>query len=102
LVPEMATPDTSPPTREQALALLRLGLDKALQMAAAQYVMPICWIAAEKGRPLLLGNGSAFIMDAGSGPFLVTAQHVYSEYRAALAARSDTVCLLGNLIRFPL
>ena len=29
------------PTREQALALLRRGLDKALQMAAAQYVMPI-------------------------------------------------------------
>jgi hypothetical protein len=98
----MATADTPQPTREQALALLRRGLDKALQMVAAQYVMPICWIAAEKGRPLLLGNGSAFMMDAGSGPFLVTAQHVYSEYCAALAARTDTVCLLGNLIRFPL
>ena len=37
----MTTPDPPQPTREQAIALLRRGLDKALQMVAAQYVMPI-------------------------------------------------------------
>jgi hypothetical protein len=89
-------------TREQALALLRRGLDKALQFAASQYVMPICFIAAEKGRPLILGNGSAFMLDAGKGPFLVTAHHVYEEYRSAQAARPDTVCVLGDMARYPL
>ena len=49
-------------TRAQAIALLKKGFDKALQMVAGQYVMPICWIAAEKGRPLILGNGSAFML----------------------------------------
>jgi hypothetical protein len=52
----MTTPASLEPTREQALALLRRGLDKALQMVAAQYVMPICWIVAEKGHPLLLST----------------------------------------------
>ena len=59
------TDPTSPSTREQAIALLKRGLDKALQMAAARYVMPIYWISAENGRPLILGNGSAF-MDLGA------------------------------------
>jgi hypothetical protein len=84
------TSDSLPqPTRDEAIALLRKGLDKALQTAAAQYVMPICWIAAEKGKPLILGNGSAFMLDAGAGPFLVTANHVYAEFRAARVARPD-------------
>ncbi len=71
-------------------------------MAAAQYVMPICWICAENGRPLILGNGSAFVVDPGGGPFLVTAHHVYVEFCAARAARADTVCILDDLTKFPL
>jgi Family of unknown function (DUF5677) len=89
------------PTREEAIALLRRGLDDALRMAASNYVMPICWIAAEKGRPLILGNGSAFMLDAGGGAFLVTANHVYEEYCSVRLARPDTVCLLPEM-RFPL
>jgi hypothetical protein len=66
------TSDTpAQPTRDEAIALLRKGLDHGLQMAAAQYVMPICWVTAEKGKPLILGNGSAFMLDAGADPFLV-------------------------------
>jgi hypothetical protein len=96
------TDAASPPTREQAIALLKRGFDKALQMVAAQYVMPICWISAENGRPLILGNGSAFMVDPGGGPFLVTAHHVYEEFCAARAARADTVCLPDDLTKFPL
>jgi hypothetical protein len=98
----MISESPSQPTRDEAIALFRKGLDQALQMAAAQYVMPICWVSAEKGRPLILGNGSAFMVDAGAGPFLVTANHVYAEFCAARAARPDTVCLLGDMARFPL
>src|ERR1700679_4357345 len=93
---------TPPTTREQAIALFKKGFDKALQMVAAQYAMPICWIAAEKGRPLILGNGSCFMVNPGGGTFLVTAHHVYAEFCAALGARGDTVCLLNDLVRFPL
>lgn len=89
------------PTRAQAIALLKRGFDKALQMVAAQYVMPICGISAENGRPLILGNGSAFMVDPGGGPFLVTAHHVYEEFCAARAARADTVCLLMTWRNFP-
>ncbi len=91
-----------PPDREQAIALLKRGFDKALQMVAAQYVMPICWISAENRRPLILGSGSAFMVDPGGGPFLVTAHHVYAEFCAARAARTDTVCIIEELTKFPL
>ncbi len=90
------------PTRKQAIALLRAGLGDALRQAAAQYVMPICWIAAENRRPLILGNGSAFMLDGGQGPILVTANHVYEEYLSARLERADTVCVLGDISRFPL
>lgn len=97
------TSELSPePSREQALALLKRGFDLALQMAAAQYVLPLCWVTAEKGKPHIPGNGSAFMLDAGNGPFLVTANHVYTEYCAARASRPDTVCILGDRARFPL
>ena len=67
---------TAPPTtREQAIALFKKGFDKVLQMVPAQYAMPICWFAAEKGRPLILGNGSSFMVDPRGGSFLVTAHH---------------------------
>jgi hypothetical protein len=89
-------------TREEAIDLLRGGLAEALQMAAAQYVLPICWIAAESGRPLILGNGSAFMLDGGAGALLVTANHVYEEYRSACLKRPDTACILGDTGRFPL
>jgi len=90
------------PTREQAIALLRAGMGAALRDAAAQYVMPICWIAAENRRPLILGNGSAFMLDGGQRPILVTANHVYEEYLSACVERADTVCVLGDISRFPL
>lgn len=89
------------PTREEAIQLLRNGLARALMETAARYVMPICWIAARDRQPVILGSGSAFILDCGAGPFLVTANHVYEGYRASLVEHPDAVCLLGDL-RFDL
>jgi hypothetical protein len=85
------------PTLEESLALFRRGLDLALQGVASQYVLPMCWITSKNGRPAILGSGSAFVMDAGDGPFGVSAVHVFAEYSAALAERADTVCLLHDL-----
>jgi len=97
-VPPLANPDyPSQPTRDQALAMFRAGLDKAMRDTAAQYSIPICWIHAENGNPHIADNGTAFLLDCGAGPFLVTAGHVYQGYLDAKAAHADTVCFLSAL-----
>lgn len=60
--------------------------------------MPICWIAAHEGKPLIAGNGSGFMLDAGAGPFLVTAAHVYRAYLKARQERGDTVCVVEETV----
>lgn len=79
----------------------RAGLDKAMQQVAAQYSIPLMWVHAEGGRPAIGGNGTAFVLDCGAGPFLVTAAHVLDGCQADRARRQDTVCMLGTT-RFPL
>lgn len=73
------------------------GLADALQQVAANYVMPICWITVEAGKPRIVDNGSAFLLDCGAGPFVVTAGHVYEGFCNGLKTRPDTVCLLSDL-----
>ncbi len=85
------------PTLEEAKRMMRGGLAEALQQAAANYVMPICWITAEACKPRIVDNGSAFLMDCGAGPFVVTAGHVYEGFCNAIAAQPDTVCLLSDM-----
>lgn len=90
------------PTREEAIRLLKSGLGKVLQETAAQYAIPICWIAARAGKPVVLANGSGFIIDCGVGPFLVTARHVLQGYRDARPQHPDAVCMVGELRFDPL
>ena len=77
--------------------MMREGLAEALQQAAANYVMPICWIRAEAGKPRIVDNGSAFLLDCGAGPYLVTAGHVYEGFCKDRKAHPDTACLLGDM-----
>jgi hypothetical protein len=86
---------------DEAIRLMKGGLAKALMETAAQYVIPICWIAASSGKPLLIDSGSAFMLDCGAGPFMVTANHVYQGYHAARERYPDAICILGD-IRFDL
>lgn len=97
---DAATADCQP-SREEAIALLKGGLGEALVNAAANYVMPIYWVAAQDGRPHIPGNGSAFLLDAGQGPFLVTAGHVFEGYRRYRENHPDAACIVGEL-RFDL
>jgi hypothetical protein len=92
---------TSQPSREEAVGLLRAGLAGAMRDVAASYVIPICSIAARDREPFILGSGSAFLLDCGAGPFLVTANHVYQGLQDARAEHADTVCIVGEL-RFDL
>lgn len=72
-------------------------LDRAMGEAAAQYAMPIFFVAAEAGKPLILNNGTAFLLDCGKGPFVVTARHVLQAYRDAKVSRADAVCVVGEI-----
>lgn len=90
------------PSMDEAIRLLRGGLADTLRDTAARYVMPICWIAARDRKPWVIDSGSAFMLDCGQGPFLVTANHVYQGYCAARAEYPDAVCVLGDVVRFDL
>ena len=44
----------------------------------------------------ILGHGSAFILERGSGPILVTAAHVYREYLAHQREYGPLYCQVAN------
>ena len=92
----------SQPSKDEAIRLMKGGLAAALRDTAARYAIPIFWIAARDRKPWIIDNGSAFMLDCGNGPFLVTANHVYQGYRAAKAEYSDTVCVVGDVTKFDL
>jgi hypothetical protein len=92
---------TTTPSREEAIRIMRSGLGNALRDTAAQYATPVCWIAAQDKRPVLLNNGTCFLLDCGAGTFLVTARHVLEGYRRSKATQPDAICLVGEL-RFDL
>lgn len=77
------------------------GSEKVMRDIAASYSIPICWIAAEDRKPVILDYGSAFLLDCGTGPFLITANHVYQGFRGAKTKHPDVVCIVGEL-RFDL
>jgi hypothetical protein len=83
------------------MRLVKGDFGRALQATAAQYAMPIAWVIAEDGLPVVLANGSAFILDCGQGPFLVTARHVLEGFRQARARHPDAVCIV-EVLRFDL
>lgn len=101
----MSEPDTDAPelplSREQSISLLKGGMGKALMDAAALYVLPVVFIAAENRLPLILDSASAYVVDCGSGPFLVSAAHVFAGFQQYKSERTDTICLVGEQ-RFPL
>lgn len=91
----------SQPSKDEAIRLMRGGLASALMETASKYVIPICWITARDRKPWIIDSGSAFILDCGAGPFMVTANHVYQGFLAARHQHPDAVCILGEM-RFDL
>jgi hypothetical protein len=79
--------------------MFRAGLDIAMMRAAALYAIPVVSVAAVDRRHALLGNGTAFMLDCGQGPFLVTAAHVAEGFRQDRARHADAVFLVGD-VRF--
>ena len=85
------------PTRDEAIAMMRGGLAAVMRDIAAGYVIPLFWIIAQGGRPVILDNGSAFLLDYGTAPFLVTANHVYLGFLDAKQEHADAVSVVGDV-----
>jgi hypothetical protein len=76
------------PTPEEAKRLAGGDLGRELQQAVLQYAVPIYWATTPRpsGVDDELRNGTTFFVDAGLGPFGVTAGHVYDDFVEAAAA----------------
>ena len=57
------------------------GLGKAELEFVTSIAAPIFWVIREESGRCRWRNGSAFFLDAGAGPFAVTAQHVIAGWR---------------------
>ena len=85
---------------EEAKALLAGDFGRELHKAACAYCHPLFWaVRAENGHWKIKGNGSAFFLDCGKGPFLVTAAHVYEDYVSDLGKENGKV--FGSLGSVP-
>jgi len=96
-----------PISKEEGIQVIRAGFAQVLLDVAFDCSAPVYWYSiADYQRGPVLNNGTIFFVDAGVGPFAVTARHVLQGYREAVRAEPRTLCeiggvdfdLLGNLI----
>ena len=83
--------------KEKAIELYHGPFGKVMRELAASYVAPVFWQERNKEGGSRLRNSTMFFLDAGEGPFAVTARHVCQEYRVAKKDFPGTPCQLGNL-----
>jgi Trypsin-like peptidase domain len=79
-------------TDTEAIALARGDFGRAALEAVSHFAAPIFWIYADQSDQLLVNNGTAFFVDAGAGPFVVTANHVFQSARRATSQNRMRFC----------
>jgi hypothetical protein len=67
-------------TDEEAQKLFSSDFGNRLLRAACEYAIPIFWSILKDEKWVVENNGTAFILNCGKGPFLVTAAHIYESY----------------------
>lgn len=67
-------------TKEEATAILEGPLGAELRDLPARFIAPIHWTALDDAGSAETITGTMFFVDAGVGPFAVTAAHVYKSY----------------------
>ncbi|MEE8393440.1 MAG: hypothetical protein V3R66_03780, partial [Rhodospirillales bacterium] len=70
-------------TMDQAAGLAAGPFGEHLRGLAAMYVAPLFWQEKDQQGNASIRNGTMFFLEAGEGPFAVTARHVYQGYRTA-------------------
>lgn len=81
--------------------VLSSGFGMDLLRSGLEYAVPLWWVFRSGGNSPILRNGSAFLVNCGSGIFVVTAAHVLAEYIAAKSDADDIVCQLGSIKLHP-
>lgn len=87
---------TEPLTKEEATKVLKKGFGRVLSKVVLGCSVPVLWYRPEEFHANRVSNsGTAFFVDAGSGAFGITAQHVIQGLRDAQADRADYICQVG-------
>jgi hypothetical protein len=89
---------TLPPIRneDEARAIMAAGLGRAELEFATAVTAPLYWIIRGSDKRYRARNGSAFFLDAGEGPFAVTANHVIEGWRGDCAETNVVALQLGR------
>jgi hypothetical protein len=83
-------------SREELNVALAGDVGKAFSEMAQRHVTWLFWTKNTLQPTNILGQGTAFILDRGSGPMLVTAAHVYRQYLDDQKKFGDLYCQIGN------
>jgi hypothetical protein len=83
-------------TPEERETALDGEFGRFFHISAAKHVTWIFWTRETDGPTEVLGQGSAFILDRGAGPLLVTAAHVYRRFLADAELHGPLYCQVSN------
>jgi hypothetical protein len=78
------------------------GLGRAELEFVASITAPLYWIIREDEKQYRVRNGSVFFLDAGTGPFAVTANHVIDGWQRDCAVGNVVALQLGLDLRIDL
>jgi hypothetical protein len=84
-------------TEEEARAIMAAGLARAELEFATSLTAPLYWIVCDGPQRYRVRNGTAFFLDAGNGPFCVTASHVVEGWKQDCKNLNVVALQLGNL-----
>ena len=84
-------------SEEEAREVMAAGLGKAELEFVTSITAPIFWNIREEPGQYRSRNGSAFFLNAGAGPFAVTAQHVIARWRTDHCSGNVVALQIGDL-----
>lgn len=84
-------------TKEEAKAIMKGGLGRYELELVTSFCAPLFWVVRAADGSVTCRNGTAFFLEAGSGPFAVTAAHVVAGWAASKANfNTGPLSLAGN------
>src|SRR5580765_8698311 len=87
---------------EEGRRLIGAGFSDVLVETASRCTTWILWhVRASGSERKIVNNGTAFFLDAGKGPFGVTAAHVVAGLESDKLRHSDLTCQVGHRILDP-
>lgn len=87
-------------TSEEAKKIMKGGLGKAELEFVTSLTAQLYWIIKEGDSDFRVRNGSAFFLDAGEGPFGVTAYHVLKGLKESRLKSKVVLCQMGHDLVF--